>query len=139
MSETLSKSITSQWRFDLMILALGALYVLLNLGLAHLSSGFDIDPFYIRTVLGLLAISPVLMAIHLLNRRQEALRPDEYLQALLLRQTVFTSLWAIAMGSFFGFYFNTLDAGSGSPPYFIFGLSWFIMWPAAGWLVKHQG
>lgn len=138
MPNTQSRPITTRWQFDLLIFSLGIILMAANLAASLLIETLNVNSQALITVAGLLAISPVLIAFHLLKKRQKALEKDEYQQALLLQQALFTSLWSIGMASFFGFYFYHSGESGSSMPYFIFGLCWFIMWPMAALVVKDK-
>ncbi len=124
------------WLFNVLIAALGIMFLILALTLSVSIYKYDITSPRLIIIMGLVTTIPIYLTFLAISRRHKQFADDEYLRLLLMRQTLFASLSAIGWTASMGFYFANIPDFDPSQAYIGFVGFWYGMWLVSGITTK---
>ncbi len=124
------------WQFNVLIAALGIMFLILVLTLSVSIYKYDITSPRLIMIMGLVTTIPIYLTFLAISRRHKQFADDEYLRLLLMRQTLFASLSAIGWTATMGFYFANIPDFDPSQAYIGFVGFWYGMWLVSGITTK---
>ena len=124
------------WQFNVLIAALGIMFLILALTLSVSIYEYKITSPSAIIIMGLVTTIPIYLTFLAISRRHKQFADDEYLRLLLMNQTLFASLSAIGWTATMGFYFANIPNFDPSQVYIGFVGFWYGMWLLSGITIK---
>ncbi len=124
------------WQFNVLIAALGIMFLILALTLSVSVYEYKITSPRLIMIMGLVTTIPIYLTFLAISRRNKQFADDEYLRLLLMRQTLFASLSAIGWTAIMGFYFANIPDFDPSQAYIGSVGFWYGMWLVSGIAIK---
>ncbi len=124
------------WQFNVLIGTFGIMFLILAVILSVSIYEYEITSSSVIIIMGLVTAIPIYLTFFAISRRHKQFADDEYLQLLLMRQTLTSSLSAIGWTAIMGFYYANIPDFDPSQAYIGFVGFWYGMWLVSGITTK---